>query len=48
MTKKIKDLAEKIVKTRKKLIKACLEHDEDRMIRLQHKLLKLNLKSNQR
>lgn len=46
MSKKVKDLAEKIVKTRHKLIQACLDHDEERMIKLQHKLLKLNLKGN--
>lgn len=47
MAKKIKDLTEKITKTRRKLLKACVEGDEKRMIRLQHKLLKLNLKLNQ-
>lgn len=46
MSKKINDLSEKIIKTRRKLIKACLQHNEAKMVRLQHKLLKLNLKVN--
>ena len=37
-------IRKKIIKVRAKLLKACLEHDEPRMIKLQHKLLKLNLK----
>ncbi len=48
MTKKIKNLTEKIAKTRRKLIQACLKHDEDKMIKYQHKLLKLNLRQGQR
>jgi len=47
MAKKVNDLAEKIVKTRRKLLKACVRQDEKKMIKLQHKLLKLNLKANQ-
>ena len=43
MTKKIKDLTDKILKTRRKLLKACVERDEERMIKYQHKLLRLNL-----
>jgi hypothetical protein len=43
MTKKIKDLAQKVYARRKKLIRACLRHDEDKMIKHQHKLLKLHL-----
>ena len=48
MTKEINKIATKIAKVRAKLLKACVEHDEDRMIKLQHKLLKLNLKLGQR
>lgn len=46
MTKKIKDLTEKIIKTRRKLLKACVEGDEKKMIKYQHKLLRLNLARN--
>jgi len=48
MTKEINKIAEKIVKVRAKLLKACVERDEPRMIKLQHKLLRLNLKLNAR
>lgn len=48
MTNKINKLAQKIVKVRRKLLQACLDHNESRMIKLQHKLLKLNLKQGQR
>jgi len=44
MTKEINKLVEKIARTQRKLIKACLAHDEDKMIKHQHKLLSLNLK----
>lgn len=47
MTQEINRLAEKIVKTRKKLLKACVKHDEEKMIKYQHKLLKLNLQMHQ-
>lgn len=43
MARKIKDLQEKIMKRRRKLIKACLKHDEEKMIKHQQKLLRLNL-----
>lgn len=44
MTKEINKLVKKIAKTQRKLLKACVEHNEEKMIKFQHKLLKLNLK----
>lgn len=46
MTKEINKLTEKIVSVRRRLLKACVDHDENKMIKLQHKILKLNLKLN--
>lgn len=43
MTKEINTLVEKIARTQRKLIKACLANDEKKMIKHQHKLLSLNL-----
>ena len=43
MTKKIKKLEQKILERRRKLIDACLRHDEKKIIKHQHKLLKLHL-----
>lgn len=48
MAKKIKALEEKILNRRKKLIKACLEHNEAKMIKHQHKLLQLSLQQGKR
>jgi len=43
MTKKIKSLQQMIVDRRRKLLRACLRHDENKMIKHQHKLLRLYL-----
>lgn len=43
MTKKIKDLDSKIQECQRKLLKACVKGKEKKMIKHQHKLLRLNL-----
>ncbi len=47
MTKKIKSLEQKIIERRRKLLKACVEGNEKKMIKHQQKLLRLNLALNQ-
>lgn len=44
MTDKIKGLEKKILRCQRKLLKACLSRDEAKIIKLQHRLLRLNLK----
>lgn len=45
MSKQVSDIKEKIQKTQRKLIKACLDHNENKMFKHRQKLIKLWIKA---